>query len=47
MVFLRPTILIDSDSSNSLSDDKYNYIKARQLLTGGSNELIDLTESKD
>ena len=47
MVFLRPTILIDSDSSNSLSEDKYNYIKARQLLTGGSNELIDLTESKD
>ena len=47
MVFLRPTILIDSDSSNSLSEDKYNYIKARQLLTGGSNELIDLTESED
>ena len=47
MVFLRPTILIDSQSSNSLSEDKYNYIKARQILTGESNELIDLTKSKD
>ena len=47
MVFLRPTILIDADSSNNLSDDKYNYIKARQMLTGESNELIDLTKSKD
>ena len=47
MVFLRPTILIDSQSSNSLSEDKYNYIKARQSLTGESNELIDLTKSKD
>ena len=47
MVFLRPTILIDADSANNLSDDKYNYIKARQMLTGESNELIDLTKSKD
>ena len=47
MVFLRPTILIDSDSSNSLSEDKYNYIKARQILSSESNELIDLTKSKD
>jgi len=47
MVFLRPTILIDSDSSNSLSEDKYNYIKARQILSSESNKLIDLTKSKD
>ncbi len=47
MVFLRPTILIDSNDSNNLSDDKYNYIKARQMLTGESTQSVDLTKSKD
>tara|TARA_B100001063_G_scaffold91810_1_gene85442 strand:- start:7915 stop:9768 length:1854 start_codon:yes stop_codon:yes gene_type:complete len=47
MVFLKPTIIIDSDISNNLSIDKYNYIKARQILSGASTQLIDLTESKD
>ena len=47
MVFLRPTILLDSDTSNELSIDKYNYIKARQILTGESSQLIDLTESEE
>ena len=44
MVFLRPTIILDSDESSELSNDKYNYIKARQVLTGESTKLIDLTQ---
>ena len=44
MVFLRPTIILDSDESVQLSTDKYNYIKARQLLTGESKQVIDLTK---
>jgi general secretion pathway protein D len=47
MVFLRPTIILDSDISNQLSNDKYNYIKARQVLTGESTQLIDLTQSEN
>ena len=47
MVFLRPTIILDSDISNQLSNDKYNYIKARQVLTGESSQLIDLTQPKN
>ena len=47
MVFLRPTIITDSQSATSASSDKYNYIKARQILTGESQQLIDLTNSKD
>jgi hypothetical protein len=39
--------LIDSDASITLSEDKYNYIKARQMLTGESTQPIDLTKSKD
>ena len=47
MVFLRPTIITDSESAISTSSNKYNYIKARQMLTGESQELIDLTNPKD
>jgi len=47
MVFLRPTIILDSDISNRLSNDKYNYIKARQVLTGEPSQLIDLTQPKN
>ncbi len=47
MVFLRPTIITDSQSAASASSDKYNYIKARQILTGESQQLIDLTNPKD
>ena len=47
MVFLRPTIITDSQSATSASSDKYNYIKARQILTGESQQLIDLTNPKD
>jgi general secretion pathway protein D len=47
MVFLRPSIIIDSDISNQLSNDKYNYIKARQVLTGESSQLIDLSQPEN
>ena len=47
MVFLRPTIITDAESAMSTSSDKYNYIKARQMLTGESQQLIDLTNPKD
>ena len=46
MVFLRPTILADSDSAISTSNEKYNYIKAKQILSG-SQEIIDLTKPKE
>jgi type II secretory pathway component GspD/PulD (secretin) len=47
MVFLRPTIITDSESAISASSNKYNYIKARQMLTGESQQVIDLTKPKD
>jgi general secretion pathway protein D len=47
MVFLRPTIITDSESAISASSDKYNYIKARQILTGESQQLIDLTSPEN
>ena len=46
MVFLRPTILADSDSAISTSNEKYNYIKAKQILSD-SQEIIDLTKPKE
>ena len=47
MVFLRPTIITDSASATSASSDKYNYIKARRILTDDSQELIDLRDYED
>ena len=47
MVFLRPTIITDSNSANYTSTEKYNYIKAKQILTGDSTQLNDLRESQD
>ncbi|EJP71871.1 MAG: general secretion pathway protein D [SAR86 cluster bacterium SAR86A] len=46
MVFLKPTILTDSDSSEEVSLEKYNYLKAQKELNG-KLDIIDLTESKD
>ncbi len=45
MVFLKPTILTDSDSANEISLEKYNYFKAEQQLK--DNTIIDLTNPKD
>ena len=46
MVFLKPTILTDSDSSQEVSLEKYNYLKAQKELNG-KLDIIDLTKSKD
>ena len=32
MIFLRPTILRDSITTKDLSEEKYNLIKAKQIL---------------
>ena len=45
MVFLKPTILTDSDSANEISLEKYNYFKAEKELK--DNIIIDLTNPKD
>jgi hypothetical protein len=45
MVFLQPTILIDSDDVSTLSGQKYNYINAEAIFrSSGDVELIDLTD---
>ena len=45
MVFLKPTILTNSDIANEISLEKYNYFKAEQQLK--NNTIIDLTNTKD
>ena len=45
-VFIRPTILVDSDSINELSSEKYNFIKAEQLSKESATDIIDLTKFK-
>ena len=45
MVFLKPTILINSDTANEISLEKYNYIKAQQ--ESSNKKIIDLTKSKE
>jgi len=45
MVFLRPTILIDSADVSTLSGEKYNYINAEAIFrSSGDAQLIDLTD---
>ena len=46
MVFLKPTILTDSDVANQISLEKYNYFKAEQVIKN-KNSIIDLTEPKE
>jgi len=46
MVFLKPTILTDSDVANQISLDKYNYFKAEQEIKN-KNPIIDLTKPKE
>ena len=46
MVFLKPTILTDSTSSQEISLEKYNYLKAQKELSG-ELDIIDLTKPKD
>ncbi len=44
MVFLKPTIIIDSEIASEISLEKYNYIKAESEF---SNSIIDLTQPKE
>ena len=37
MIFLRPTILRDSITTKDLSEEKYNLIRAKQLLKEEEN----------
>tara|TARA_B100001057_G_scaffold91892_3_gene88158 strand:- start:211 stop:2058 length:1848 start_codon:yes stop_codon:yes gene_type:complete len=46
MVFLKPTILIDSNSTEEISLMKYNYFKAEQEFDK-KLDIIDLTKPKD
>ena len=46
MVFLKPTILTDSDSANEISLEKYTYFKAEQEIKN-KNPIIDLTKPKE
>ena len=42
MVFIRPRIMTDAESSEIISSEKYNYIKAEQLMSGKENLLDEL-----
>ena len=44
MVFLRPTILMDSADVTSLSGEKYNYINAERIIGSSNKNILDLTE---
>jgi general secretion pathway protein D len=46
IVFLRPTILTDSDTINQVSLEKYNFIKAEGMLNAEREKIIDLTNKK-
>ena len=46
MVFLKPTILTDSDVANQISLEKYNYFKAEQEIKN-KKSIIDLTKAKE
>ncbi|MFL2727318.1 MAG: secretin N-terminal domain-containing protein, partial [Gammaproteobacteria bacterium] len=41
LVFIRPTILFDSNDVMELSNEKYNYIEAARLLDGAKSDIID------
>ena len=43
IVFLRPTILADSNTVNQISLEKYNFIKAEGMLNSEREKIIDLT----
>ncbi|MDA9634399.1 type II secretion system secretin GspD [Pseudomonadota bacterium] len=44
MVFLRPTILMDSADVTSLSGEKYNYINAEKIIGLSNKDILDLTQ---
>ena len=44
MVFLRPTIFMDSADVTSLSGEKYNYINAEKIIGSSNKDILDLTQ---
>ena len=42
MIFIKPSIMTDAESSEIISSEKYNYIKAEQIISGKENLLDDL-----
>ena len=46
MVFLKPTILIDSNTAQEISLEKYNFIKAQQELDE-NEDILDLTKKDE
>ena len=42
MVFIKPKIMIDSNDSQNITSEKYNYIKAEQIISGKNNILDEL-----
>ena len=44
MVFLKPTILMDSADVSSLSGEKYNYINAEKIIGSSNKNILDLTQ---
>ena len=42
MIFIKPSIMTDAESSSLISTEKYNYIKAEQIVSGKENLLDEL-----
>jgi general secretion pathway protein D len=45
MIFIRPRIMTDSNSVYDISSEKYNYIKAQQVLSNEEKLLEDISKS--
>ena len=45
MIFIRPRIMTDSNSIYDVSSEKYNYIKAQQVLSNEEKLLEDISKS--
>jgi general secretion pathway protein D len=44
MIFIKPQIMTDSNSAYDISSEKYNYIKAQQILSKEQKILEDLAK---
>ena len=42
MIFIKPSIMTDAESSELISSEKYNYIKAEQIISGKENLLEEV-----
>jgi general secretion pathway protein D len=47
MIFIRPRIMTDSNSAYDISSEKYNYIKAQQILSKEQKILDELSKKQD